>query len=186
MQGTDALIPRSSRYTGPIDCALQTLRSEGVSNFFFPSEVLQKRFDLLMGWLVQVAGLFRGGVTTFLRESLGNVMFFSVYEYIRHFMHLQLRDASSRHEGFMDLGIGIISGGLGGVAVCIMIAQLCPFFQLFVVLPAYFEIPSLCRSTCTFALNFSSFGLPFYPLMWQKPLSRPTQIVTAPEILYEC
>uniref|UniRef100_A0A7C9DZT9 Mitochondrial carrier protein n=2 Tax=Opuntia streptacantha TaxID=393608 RepID=A0A7C9DZT9_OPUST len=92
VQGTDALIPRSSRYTGPIDCALQTLRSEGV------------------------AGLFRGGVTTFLRESLGNVMFFSVYEYIRHFMHLQLRDASSRHEGFTDLGIGIISGGLGGVA----------------------------------------------------------------------
>lgn len=92
VQGTDSLIPKSSRYTGPIDCTLQTLRSEGVG------------------------GLFRGGVTTFLRESLGNVMFFSVYEYVRHFMHLQLRDASSKHKGLTDLGIGIISGGLGGVA----------------------------------------------------------------------
>ncbi|KAL2931863.1 Mitochondrial arginine transporter BAC1 [Bienertia sinuspersici] len=92
VQGTGSLISKSSTYTGPIDCALKTLRMEGVT------------------------GIFRGGTATFLRESLGNAMFFTVYENVRHFMHLQLKDATEEHKGLADIGIGIISGGLGGVA----------------------------------------------------------------------
>ncbi|XP_021835588.1 mitochondrial arginine transporter BAC1 isoform X3 [Spinacia oleracea] len=92
VQGTDSLIPKASTYTGPVDCALKTLRTEGVT------------------------GIFRGGTATFLRESLGNAVFFSVYESVRYSMHLQLKDASRDHKGLADLGVGIISGGLGGVA----------------------------------------------------------------------
>ncbi|CAO2823875.1 unnamed protein product [Amaranthus hypochondriacus] len=92
VQGTDSLIPKSSTYNGPADCALQTLRTEGIT------------------------GIFRGGMATFLRESLGNAVFFSVYENTRHLMHLQLKDACTEHKGLADLGVGIISGGLGGVA----------------------------------------------------------------------
>ncbi|KAL2931862.1 Mitochondrial arginine transporter BAC1 [Bienertia sinuspersici] len=92
VQGTGSLISKSSTYSGPIDCALKTLRMEGVT------------------------GIFRGGTATFLRESLGNAMFFTVYENVRHFMHLQLKDATEEHKGLADIGIGIISGGLGGVA----------------------------------------------------------------------
>ncbi|XP_021835587.1 mitochondrial arginine transporter BAC1 isoform X2 [Spinacia oleracea] len=66
--------------------------------------------------LVKVTGIFRGGTATFLRESLGNAVFFSVYESVRYSMHLQLKDASRDHKGLADLGVGIISGGLGGVA----------------------------------------------------------------------
>lgn len=69
------------------------------------------------GLAVQVTGIFRGGMATFLRESLGNAVFFTVYENVRHFMHLQLKDASRDHKGLADLGVGIISGGLGGIAV---------------------------------------------------------------------
>lgn len=64
-----------------------------------------------------MTGIFRGGVTTFLRDSLGNAMFFAVYEYIRHFTHLQLKDATHEHTHLTELGIGILTGGLGGVAV---------------------------------------------------------------------
>ena len=67
----------------------------------------------------QVTGIFRGGLTTLLRETIGNVVFFSVYEYVRHYMHLQLKTASSDHNYLNDVGIGIVSGGLGGVAVSI-------------------------------------------------------------------
>ncbi|XP_019106656.1 mitochondrial arginine transporter BAC1 isoform X3 [Beta vulgaris subsp. vulgaris] len=92
VQGTGSLIPMSSTYTSTVDCALKTLRTEGVT------------------------GIFRGGMATFLRESLGNAVFFTVYENVRHFMHLQLKDASRDHKGLADLGVGIISGGLGGIA----------------------------------------------------------------------
>lgn len=34
VQGTDSLIPKSSTYNGPADCALQTLRTEGVRKLF--------------------------------------------------------------------------------------------------------------------------------------------------------
>lgn len=67
----------------------------------------------------QVTGIFRGGLTTLLRESLGNAVFFSIYEYVRYYMHLQLKAASSDHNDLIDVGIGIVTGGLGGVAVSI-------------------------------------------------------------------
>ncbi|KAJ9690490.1 hypothetical protein PVL29_012909 [Vitis rotundifolia] len=95
VQGTDSLVPKSSRYSSPLDCALKTMKTEGVT------------------------GIFRGGLTTLLRESLGNAVFFSVYEYVRYYMHLQLKAASSDHNDLIDVGIGIVTGGLGGVAVSI-------------------------------------------------------------------
>ncbi|KAJ4833892.1 Mitochondrial arginine transporter bac1 [Turnera subulata] len=93
VQGTDSLVPKVSRYSGPIDCALQTVKSDGVT------------------------GIFRGGFATFMRESIGNAVFFSVYEYVRYYMHhLQLKPSLSDHSNLVDMGIGIVSGGLGGVA----------------------------------------------------------------------
>lgn len=92
IQGTDSLVPKSSRYSSPLDCALKTMKTEGVT------------------------GIFRGGLTTLLRESLGNAVFFSIYEYVRYYMHLQLKAASSDHNDLIDVGIGIVTGGLGGVA----------------------------------------------------------------------
>ncbi|RVW95908.1 Mitochondrial arginine transporter BAC1 [Vitis vinifera] len=38
------------------------------------------------------------------------------YEYVRYYMHLQLKAASSDHNDLIDVGIGIVTGGLGGVA----------------------------------------------------------------------
>ncbi|XP_050213667.1 mitochondrial arginine transporter BAC1 isoform X2 [Mercurialis annua] len=92
VQGTDSLIPKYSRYSGPLDCVLQTVKHDGAS------------------------GIFRGGLATLLRESCGNAAFFSVYEYVRYYMHLQLKSSSSNHSHLTDMGIGILSGGLGGVA----------------------------------------------------------------------
>ncbi|KAM4100742.1 hypothetical protein ACJW30_05G091200 [Castanea mollissima] len=93
VQGADSLVPKSSRYSGPLDCALKTVKTEGVT------------------------GIFRGGFTTLLRESSGNAVFFSVYEYVRYYMHSQLKAASSENSHLIDAGIGILSGGLGGVAI---------------------------------------------------------------------
>ncbi|KAK6932592.1 Mitochondrial substrate/solute carrier [Dillenia turbinata] len=92
VQGTDSLVPKSSRYSGPLDCALKTVKSEGVQ------------------------GIFCGGYTTFLRESIGNAVFFSVYEYVTYYMHLQFKSSSSNYNNLIDVGTGIMSGGLGGVA----------------------------------------------------------------------
>ncbi|XP_022139817.1 mitochondrial arginine transporter BAC1 [Momordica charantia] len=92
VQGTDSLVPVSSRYSGPADCALKTIKTEGVT------------------------GIFRGGFTTLLRESIGNAVFFSVYENVRYYMHSQLHATTSVQGNFMDMGIGILTGGLGGVA----------------------------------------------------------------------
>lgn len=66
----------------------------------------------------QVKGIFRGGFTTLLRESIGNAIFFSVYENVRHHMHSQLKSASCDNSNLVDVGVGILSGGLGGMAVC--------------------------------------------------------------------
>ncbi|XP_044497178.1 mitochondrial arginine transporter BAC1-like isoform X4 [Mangifera indica] len=92
VQGTDSLVPNSSRYTSPLDCALKTVKSEGVT------------------------AIFRGGSTTLLREALGNAVFSSIYENVRYYMHIRLKAASSDHRNLIDMGIGIVSGGLGGVA----------------------------------------------------------------------
>ncbi|KAJ6724984.1 MITOCHONDRIAL BASIC AMINO ACIDS TRANSPORTER-RELATED [Salix viminalis] len=92
IQGTDSLVPKFSRYSSPLDCALQTVKNEGVT------------------------GIFRGGSTTLLRESIGNAVFFSVYEYVRYYMHLRLKPTLSDHSNLTDMGIGIVTGGLSGVA----------------------------------------------------------------------
>ncbi|OMO76395.1 hypothetical protein CCACVL1_15702 [Corchorus capsularis] len=92
VQGTDSLVPKSSRYSSPLDCAFKTIKKDGVT------------------------GIFRGGSATFLRETIGNAVFFSVYEYVRYYMHLQLNTGSSNHRNLIDMGVGIMSGGLGGVA----------------------------------------------------------------------
>ncbi|KAG6391990.1 hypothetical protein SASPL_146192 [Salvia splendens] len=60
--------------------------------------------------------LFRGGGAMFFRESIGNAVFFSTYEYVRYYMHKPLRDASSDLTHVIDVGVGIVSGGLGGIA----------------------------------------------------------------------
>ncbi|KAF4368364.1 hypothetical protein F8388_019081 [Cannabis sativa] len=93
IQGTDSLVPLTSGYSGPLDCAVKTVKSEGVK------------------------GIFRGGGATLLRESIGNAAFFSVYEYVRYHMHSQLNSASSDNSNLIDVGVGIISGGLGGIAL---------------------------------------------------------------------
>ncbi|XP_077243702.1 mitochondrial substrate carrier family protein isoform X2 [Tasmannia lanceolata] len=96
VQGSDSVITKYKKYSGPLDCALKTIQSEGIK------------------------GIFRGGTATLLRESIGNAVFFSTYEYSRYYMHLQL-DSTSCWLGhqpklLIDTGIGIMSGGLAGVA----------------------------------------------------------------------
>lgn len=63
-----------------------------------------------------------------LREASGNAFFFSVYEYVRYHMHIQLKSASSDHKNLIDVGVGIVSGGLGGIAVCIFTFHSLAFF----------------------------------------------------------
>ncbi|CAM8984653.1 unnamed protein product [Rhodiola kirilowii] len=84
VQGTDSHVPKSSRYSGPLDCTLKIIKDEGVK------------------------GIFRGGLSTFFRESIGNAAFFIAYE--------NLKAISVEHNNLIDVGIGILSGGLGGVA----------------------------------------------------------------------
>ncbi|KAI4299405.1 hypothetical protein L6164_032872 [Bauhinia variegata] len=100
IQGTDSLVPKSSRYSSPLDCALKTVKSEGVT------------------------GIFRGGYTTLLRESIGNSVFFSVYEYVRYHMHSRVKSMSSNYSNMIDVGIGILTGGLGGVAFWLAVLPL--------------------------------------------------------------
>ncbi|KAL9329366.1 hypothetical protein ACSQ67_004369 [Phaseolus vulgaris] len=100
IQGTDSLVPKSSRYSGPLDCALKTVETEGVK------------------------GIFRGGCTTLLRESIGNGVFFGVYEYVRYQMHSNIKVSSSNYSNLADIGVGIASGGLGGVAFWLTVLPL--------------------------------------------------------------
>ncbi|KAG1368369.1 putative E3 ubiquitin-protein ligase RING1a [Cocos nucifera] len=94
VQGKDAAT--YVKYGGPLDCAIKTMESEGVR------------------------GIFRGGLTTLLRESIGNAVFFSTYEFSRYYMNKQLNSPSStrshRSKLLTDAGIGIVSGGLSGIA----------------------------------------------------------------------
>lgn len=68
-------------------------------------------------------GIFRGGCTTLLRESIGNAVFMSVYEYVRHQMHSNIKVSSSNYSNLVDIGIGIAAGGLGGVGVSMLITK---------------------------------------------------------------
>jgi solute carrier family 25 (mitochondrial carnitine/acylcarnitine transporter), member 20/29 len=67
-----------------------------------------------------VKGIFRGSGTTFLRESIGNATFFSVYEYMRYHMHSSIKPASSNYNNLIEIGIGVVTGGVSGVAVSIL------------------------------------------------------------------
>nr|KJB66733.1 hypothetical protein B456_010G155300 [Gossypium raimondii] len=95
--------------------------SELVKHACNKAELLQCRMqvqgaDLIVQNTFQVTGMFPGGSTALLRESIGNAVFFSVYEYVRYYMHLQLNTDSSDPHNLTDIGIGILTGGLGGVA----------------------------------------------------------------------
>lgn len=72
-------------------------------------------YCMLLSWwdTFQVTGIFRGGTATFLREFFGNAVFFTTYEHVRYYMHSSIKAQSN----WLDVGIGIVSGGLGGVAV---------------------------------------------------------------------
>ncbi|CAL9758647.1 unnamed protein product [Musa acuminata subsp. burmannicoides] len=102
VQGKDAAM--FVRYNGPLECALKTIQQEGVK------------------------GIFRGGLSTFLRESIGNAVFFSTYELSRHHLHKQLSfspSASSHHSKVLvDTGIGIVTGGLAGTAFWLAVLPL--------------------------------------------------------------
>lgn len=71
-----------------------------------------------------MAGIFRGGSTTLVRESVGNAVFFSVYEYMRYHMHSRINSASDNSINLTGMGIGILSGGFSGVAVSILLIPL--------------------------------------------------------------
>uniref|UniRef100_A0A1J3IE22 Mitochondrial arginine transporter BAC1 n=1 Tax=Noccaea caerulescens TaxID=107243 RepID=A0A1J3IE22_NOCCA len=92
IQGTDSLVPTIRRYSSPLDCAVQTLKNEGVT------------------------GIFRGGSATLLRECVGNAMFFTVYEYLRYRIHSRLEGSKLKDGYLVDMGIGVLTGGLGGIA----------------------------------------------------------------------
>lgn len=69
----------------------------------------------------QVTGIFRGGVTTLLRESIGNAVFFCTYEHLRYYIHAKLKDPSHDPSNLVDIGVGVVTGGLSGIAVSILI-----------------------------------------------------------------
>nr|XP_025877143.1 mitochondrial arginine transporter BAC1 isoform X3 [Oryza sativa Japonica Group] len=94
VQGKHAL--HGTRYSSPLDCAMKTLQSEGV------------------------CGLFRGGLATLFREAVGNAVFFCTYEYSRYWMHRYLDSpwfSGGNHLVLAkDVGVGIMSGGISGMA----------------------------------------------------------------------
>ncbi|CAN1280882.1 Mitochondrial arginine transporter BAC1 [Linum perenne] len=112
------------KYRNGLDCSARILQTEGVKGLYrgatssFVGVAVES--SLLFGIYsrtkqsLQVTGLFRGGLTTFMREAVGNAAFFSVYEYVRYYMHRHLKGEDRSY--LMDMGIGIVTGGLGGVA----------------------------------------------------------------------
>ncbi|ONM05052.1 Mitochondrial arginine transporter BAC1 [Zea mays] len=94
VQGKDVI--HGARYSSPLDCAVKTLESEGVK------------------------GIFRGGLATLFREAIGNAVFFCTYEYSRYWMHNYLDSSrfsgSSHFVAAKDIGIGVVSGGVSGMA----------------------------------------------------------------------
>lgn len=111
VQGTGSFLQSPSRYSGPIDCALKTVKSDGVRNTIFKYNLTVDNF-LADRISLQLTGMFRGGAATFLRESIANAVFFSTYEYVRYYMHKPLGGASSDLANVIDVGVGIVSGGL--------------------------------------------------------------------------
>jgi hypothetical protein len=76
--------------------------------------------------MLQVRGIFRGGLATLFREAIGNAVFFCTYEYSRYWMHSYMDSSrlsdNSRLVVAKDVGIGIMSGGISGMAVSISIS----------------------------------------------------------------
>ncbi|XP_068657293.1 mitochondrial arginine transporter BAC1 isoform X3 [Aristolochia californica] len=99
--GMDLANTKYNRYNGPLDCAVTTIKTEGIK------------------------GIFRGYYATILRESIGNAVFFSTYEYTRYFMHTKIGSAlnhlSEQPKALINVGIGIVSGGLSGIAFKLVI-----------------------------------------------------------------
>lgn len=91
VQGSESLNTKHITYKSPLDCALRTVKAEGLS------------------------GIFRGGVATLLRESIGNSFFFTTYEYVRYHMRSRLKDGLVGPSYLTDIGVGILSGGLSGI-----------------------------------------------------------------------
>lgn len=137
VQGKDVI--HGARYSSPLDCAVKTLQSEGVSSTGLL--LLFRLITRLMSYFVlQLKGLFRGGLATLFREAIGNTVFFCTYEYSRCWMHNYLdseRFSGSSHFVLAkDIGIGVMSGGISGMAVSI-------YLQLFEVLCRAHFTPSL-------------------------------------------
>jgi len=82
----------------------------------------------------QIHGLFRGGTATVMRETCGNMLFFTTYETTRYHLFTSFgldpnraktpshTDESASTQSMVantlfETGIGIITGGLAGVAV---------------------------------------------------------------------
>ena len=81
----------------------------------------------------QINGLFRGGTATVMRETCGNMLFFTTYETTRYHLltsfgldpnrtKASLTDEAASTQSMvantlLETGIGIITGGLAGVAV---------------------------------------------------------------------
>ncbi|CAA6671999.1 unnamed protein product [Spirodela intermedia] len=93
VQGCGSAISKYTHYSGPLACALQTIKNEGA----YTAVALQ-----------------------LLRESIGNAVFFSTYEFSRYYMRPHFNPDSSgltnRQKLLMDVGSGIFSGGLAGMA----------------------------------------------------------------------
>lgn len=81
----------------------------------------------------QINGLFRGGTATVMRETVGNMLFFTTYETTRYHLFKSfgldpnrgktsstdepVSTQSMVADTLLETGIGIITGGLSGVAV---------------------------------------------------------------------
>lgn len=84
----------------------------------------------------QINGLFRGGTATVMRETCGNMLFFTTYEITRYYLFTSFGLDPNRAKvsqtdevvptqfmvanTLLETGIGIVTGGLAGVAVSIL------------------------------------------------------------------
>ena len=154
VQGKDVI--HGARYSSPLDCAVKTLESEGVSStgllLLFSSLITVTR--LMSCFVLQLKGIFRGGLATLFREAIGNAVFFCTYEYSRYWMHNYLdsvRFSDSSHFVLAkDIGIGVMSGGISGMAVSI--CNCLRSFAVHILHPHY--------DKCVFSLQFWTATLP--------------------------
>ncbi|KAL0916879.1 hypothetical protein M5K25_014429 [Dendrobium thyrsiflorum] len=133
VQGKDSALSSYVRYNGPLDCALKTIKTEGIK------------------------GMFRGGLTTLLRESIGNAVFFTTYESSRYYMHSNLNHPKGQASKLLqDAGIGIITGGLSGMAFW---ATVLPLDVAKTVIQTNPDAKSSCNPMLTLYSIYRRFGL---------------------------